>query len=182
MNQRKGAEILLTGANSGYDVNLRTMAARGIVLLGHSEGIKDGNVIVGKDLEQHLVKGDEFFENFKRAVDQYVVQAGLDVPEERESGTSQNVPQEVSTPVSQLNLKDAGVNAIVWGSGFRYDFDWVKLPIFDDVGEPVHRRGVTQLPGIYFLGLRWLYKRKSSFLLRAGPAEDATYLAEQISN
>ena len=61
MNQRKGAEILLTGANSGYDVNLRTMAARGIVLLGHSEGIKDGNVIVGKDLEQHLVKGDEFF-------------------------------------------------------------------------------------------------------------------------
>jgi hypothetical protein len=39
---------------------------------------------------------------------------------------------------------------------------------------------VTQFPGIYFLGLRWLYKRKSSFLLRSGPAEDAAYLAEQI--
>ena len=46
--------------------------------------------------------------------------------------------------------------------------------------EPVHRRGVTQFPGIYFLGLRWLYKRKSAFLLRASGAEDAAYLAEQI--
>ena len=56
----------------------------------------------------------------------------------------------------------------------------MKLPIFDEAGEPVHRRGVTQFPGIYFLGLRWLYKRKSAFLLRAGPAEDAAYFAEQI--
>ena len=87
---------------------------------------------------------------------------------------------DASTSVSHLNFKDAGVSAIVWASGFRYEFDWVKLPVFDGVGEPVHRRGVTQTPGIYFLGLRWLYKRKSAFLLRAGPAEDAAYLAEQI--
>ena len=43
----------------------------------------------------------------------------------------------------------------------RYDFDWVKLPIFDETGEPVHERGVTQLPGIYFLGLQLLHKLKS---------------------
>ena len=64
--------------------------------------------------------------------------------------------------------------------GFRCNFQWVKLPIFDEAWEPVHRRGVTQFPGIYFLGLRWLYKRKSAFLLRASGAEDAAYLAEQI--
>jgi putative flavoprotein involved in K+ transport len=182
VNLRKGAEILLTGANGGYDVNLRSMAARGIVLLGHSEGIKDGNIILGQDLEQHLAEGDEFFENLERAVDQFVAEVGLDLPKERESETSQNMAKEVSTPVSHLNLKDAGVSAIVWACGFRYDFNWVKLHIFDDTGEPVHGRGVTQLPGVYFLGLRWLYKRKSAFLLRAGPAEDAAYLAEQISN
>jgi putative flavoprotein involved in K+ transport len=68
----------------------------------------------------------------------------------------------------------------VWATGFRNNFDWVKLPIFDDTGDPVHRRGVTSFPGIYFLGLRWLYKRKSFFLIMGGPAEDAAYLAEQI--
>ena len=66
------------------------------------------------------------------------------------------------------------------GYRIRCNFDWVKLPVFDEAGEPVHRRGVTQFPGIYFLGLRWLYKRKSAFLLRASGAEDAAYVAEQI--
>ena len=80
----------------------------------------------------------------------------------------------------RLNLKDACIGSIVWASGFRCNFDFVKLPIFDESGEPVHRRGVTQCPGIYFLGLRWLYKRKSAFLLRASGAEDAAYLREQI--
>ena len=52
VNLRKGAEVLLTGANGGYDVDLRAMAARGIVLLGHSQGIKDGNLILADDLAQ----------------------------------------------------------------------------------------------------------------------------------
>jgi putative flavoprotein involved in K+ transport len=180
VNIRKGPELLITGANGGYDVNLRSMAARGIVLLGHSQGIKDGILVLDDDLAQQLTKGDEFFANFTKAVDEYVAQAGLELPEERGSEIDRYNRKQIPPPPSQLNLKDAGVSAIVWAGGFRYDFDWVKLPVFDDSGEPVHRRGVTQLPGIYFLGLRWLYKRKSSFFLRAGPAEDAAYLAEQI--
>jgi putative flavoprotein involved in K+ transport len=180
VNLRKGAEVLLTGVNGGYDVDLRSMAAREIVLLSHSQGIKDGNLKLADDLEQCLAKGDESFAAFKKSVDEYVTTKGLDVVEEQESEISSNSRKEISSPVSHLNLKDAGVSAIVWASGFRYDFDWIKLAIFDDGGEPVHRRGVTQCPGIYFLGLRWLYKRKSAFLLRAGPAEDAAYLAEQI--
>jgi putative flavoprotein involved in K+ transport len=177
---RRGAEVLVTGANGGYDVDLRAMAARGIVLLSHLQGINDGDLTLADDLEQNLARGDESFENFKKAIDEYVTKAGLEAPEARQSERSSNITKKVSTSVSHLNLKDAGVSAIVWASGFRYDFDWVKLPIFDGAGEPVHRRGVTQFPGIYFLGLRWLYKRKSAFLLRAGPAEDAAYLAEQI--
>ena len=61
------------------------MAARGIVLLSHSQGIKDGNLILADDLEQRLAKGDESFENFKKSVDEYVTKNGLDVPEEQES-------------------------------------------------------------------------------------------------
>jgi putative flavoprotein involved in K+ transport len=173
---RKGSEILLTGANGGYDVDLRAMAARGIVLLGHLKGVNGGELILAEDLEQNLVKGDGLLENFKKAVDDYVTKNGLDFPVEQESGLKPNIPMSISC----LNLKDVGVSAIVWASGFRCNFEWVKLPIFDEAGEPRHRRGVTQVSGIYFLGLRWLYKRKSAFLLRASGAEDAAYLAEQI--
>jgi putative flavoprotein involved in K+ transport len=173
---RKGSEVLLTGANGGYDVDLRAMAGHGIVLLGRLQGINDGNLTLADDLEQNLAKGDESLENFRRAVDDYVTKNGLEFAAEQEHVVKPNVP----SPVLRLNLKDAGIGAIVWASGFRCNFDWVKLPIFDEAGEPMHRRGVTQFPGIYFLGLRWLYKRKSAFLLRASGAEDAHYLAEQI--
>ena len=56
------------------------MAARGIVLLGHLQGINDGNLTLADDLAQNLAKGDESLENFKRAVDEYVTKNGLDVP------------------------------------------------------------------------------------------------------
>jgi putative flavoprotein involved in K+ transport len=173
---RQGSEVLLTGADGGYDVDLRAMAARGIVLLGHVQSIEDGKLRLADDLAQNLAKGDESLENFKRAVDEYITKNGLESPPEQEPGVKSNIP----SPVSPLDLKDAGISAIVWASGFRCNFDWVKLPIFDEAREPMHRRGVTQFPGIYFLGLRWLYKRKSAFLLRASGAEDAAYLAEQI--
>ena len=173
---RKGSEILLTGANGGYDVNLHAMAGHGIALLGHLQGINGSELILADNLTQNLARGDESLENFKQAVDDYITKNGLEFPSEREPAVKSKVP----SPVSRLHLEDAGMSAIIWATGFRCNFDWVKLPIFDDGGQPLHRRGVTQSPGIYFLGLRWLYKRKSAFLRRSGPAEDAAYLAEQI--
>lgn len=173
---RKGSEILLTGANGGYDVNLHAMAGRGIALLGHLQGINGSELILADDLRQNLARGDEALENFKRAVDDYITKNGLECPAERQPDVEPHIP----TSVSGLNLKDAGVSAIIWATGFRCNFEWVKLPIFDNGGQPLHRRGVTGLPGIYFLGLRWLYKRKSAFLRCASGAEDAAYLAEQI--
>jgi putative flavoprotein involved in K+ transport len=83
------------------------------------------------------------------------------------------------SPLTELDLREHRITSIVWATGFHYDFGWVHLPIFDDAGEPVHRRGVTACAGVYFLGLRWLYKLKSTFIY--GVEEDATYLAEQLT-
>ena len=105
---RKGAEVLLTGANGGYEVDLRAMAARGIVLLGHLQGIKDGNLMLADDLAQNLAKGDESLENFKKAVDDYVTKNGLDVAGRAGARSKSKHQKEISSPVSQLNLKDAG--------------------------------------------------------------------------
>ena len=110
-----------------------------------------------------------------------MTKTALDVPEDEELNGGKAEPKEVSHPILELNLKTAGIKSIVWASGFRYDFGWVKLPILDETGAPIHRRGVTASPGIYFLGLKFLYKLKSAFLSTAGPAEDAAYLAALIN-
>jgi putative flavoprotein involved in K+ transport len=68
---------------------------------------------------------------------------------------------------------------VIWCSGFRYDFGWIKLPILNDAGEPLHQRGVTQHPGLYFLGLRRTYAISSALL--AGVGNDAAFVAEHIA-
>jgi putative flavoprotein involved in K+ transport len=78
-----------------------------------------------------------------------------------------------------LDLRAEGINSVVWCTGYEYDLDWLQLPLVGADGEPQHRRGVTPFPGLYILGLRWLWKRKSSFI--DGAAEDAEYIAERLA-
>jgi putative flavoprotein involved in K+ transport len=78
-----------------------------------------------------------------------------------------------------LGLHAAGIASVVWATGFRRDFSWVHAPVLDAAGEPVHRRGVTDAPGLYFLGLKWLHRRSSSFL--DGVGADAEHLADEVA-
>ena len=70
------------------------------------------------------------------------------------------------------------VDAVIWATGFRHDHSWIDAPIFDDEGRVVHRRGVTDSPGLYFLGLSWQYTRGSALIGWVG--DDAAYIADQI--
>jgi len=65
--------------------------------------------------------------------------------------------------------------------GYQYDFGWVRIPVLTDMGEPIQKRGVTTMPGLYFLGLRRMYTVKSALLSAAGVGADAEYLAQRIS-
>jgi putative flavoprotein involved in K+ transport len=70
------------------------------------------------------------------------------------------------------------VSAVIWATGFRNDHSWIDAPIFDDRHRVVHRRGVTDSPGLYFLGLTWQYTRGSALI--GWVADDAAYIADQI--
>jgi putative flavoprotein involved in K+ transport len=70
------------------------------------------------------------------------------------------------------------VGTVLWATGFRVDHSWVDVPVFDDKGRPRHRRGVTESPGLYFLGLSWQHTRGSALL--GWLKDDAEYIAEQI--
>jgi putative flavoprotein involved in K+ transport len=81
--------------------------------------------------------------------------------------------------VPEIDVRAAGISSVIWATGYTTDFGWVELPLFDDRGEPARSRGVTGARGVYFLGLSWLHKLKSSIL--CGVGEDAAYLAERIA-
>jgi putative flavoprotein involved in K+ transport len=70
------------------------------------------------------------------------------------------------------------VGLVVWATGYRPDYGWIKVPGVVREGHVVHRRGVTQVPGLYFLGLSWQHTRGSALL--GFVQEDATFLADRI--
>ena len=82
---------------------------------------------------------------------------------------------------SKLTFDDGSVlepGAVIWATGFRSDYSWIDAPVFGVSGEVLHQRGVTQSPGLYFLGLSWQYTRGSALL--GWVKDDAEYIAEQV--
>jgi putative flavoprotein involved in K+ transport len=69
--------------------------------------------------------------------------------------------------------------AVIWATGFKVDHSWIDVPVFDDPGQVVHQRGVTESPGLYFLGLSWLHTRGSALI--GWVKDDAEYLAQKVS-
>jgi putative flavoprotein involved in K+ transport len=127
------------------------------------------------DLEDILRAGDEAYDKFKSDVDDCVAKVGIDAP--RMPGHADQ-PREFLESIREIDVRASAISSVIWATGYARDFRWVQLPIFDELGEPVHRRGVTLVPGVYVLGLAWLHKWKSSFLYGVG--EDAEYLAQRI--
>jgi putative flavoprotein involved in K+ transport len=171
--------IAVSGANGGHTVDFRHLAARGVTLLGRAESYRDGVIHFSPDLARNIARGDANYLSVLDAADAYVVQQGLDLPEEPLAREIAPDPQCLTNPLLELNLAAAGVTSIIWATGYARDFGWVKIDAFDHKGHPLHQRGVSAVPGFYFLGLPWLSRRASAFIW--GVWHDADYLAEHIA-
>ena len=82
-------------------------------------------------------------------------------------------------PIRSLDVIRENITSVIWCTGFVGDYSWVRLPVFDTDGEPLHDQGATACPGIYFIGLPWLSCRGSMII--AGVDRDAKRIAESIA-
>jgi putative flavoprotein involved in K+ transport len=165
----------LTGADGGHDLTLYTLARDGVVLLCRFQDVRSGKAIFAPDLAARLAWCDEQARHFLGSIDDHIREQGLDVPQEGFPGCLAPSGDPIAVAPEALDLAAAGIGTVVWATGYRPDLSWVRLPILDAEGYPIQRRGVTGEPGLYFLGLDWLYKRGSG--LFGGMSDDAVYLA-----
>ena len=171
--------ISVTGARGGHTIDFRRLAAQGITLVGMATSCKDGVMTFAPDLGENIAQGDANYLSVLDEADSYVVRNGLDLAEEPDARNFEPEPRCVTDPILELNFAEAGIASILWATGYDVDFSWLKVDVFDEEGRPKHQRGVSEEPGLYFLGLPWLSKRASSFIY--GVWHDAKYLADQIS-
>jgi putative flavoprotein involved in K+ transport len=170
---------LITGAYGGHTIDFRRFAADGVTLLGRVKAAHDGIVDLAPDLAESLANGDAMYASFLDRVDAHIEHHALAMPQDPAARAMLSDPSCVTEPLRQLDISADGIGAVIWATGYGVDFSWIDVPVLDARGEPVHRRGVTEVPGLYFLGLQWLSKMSSSFL--SGVGDDAADLADYIA-
>jgi len=177
-----GAEhvtIAVSGAYGGNTVDFRRLAAHGMTLVGRAESCKDGVMRFAPDLAANIAQGDRDYLAVLDEADAYVTRNGLDLPPEPEAREILADPPCVTDPILALNLKEQGITTIIWATGFALDYSWLKFDLLDGQGKPRHSRGISEVPGLYFVGLPWLSRRGSSFIY--GVWHDARFIADQIA-
>lgn len=171
--------IAVSGARGGHTVDFRDLAAQGITLVGRAESYANGTMHFASDLAQNIAAGDTDYLSVLDSADAHIEREGLDFPEEPEARTIGPEPDCVKNPILELDLAKAGITSIIWATGYALDFGWLQFDVMDERGRPAHQRGVSKVPGFYFLGLAWLSRRASPFIW--GVWHDAKYIAEHIA-
>ncbi len=171
---RRKTNHYVTGRDGGRDIDLRAFALQGMKLYGRLLEYRNGVLITANDLKKNLDGADAASQKIKDSIDSWISTQNISAPtEERYSPLWE--PE--STP-NNIDLMD--ISAIIWAVGFHTDFSWVDLPAFNEHGYPIHARGVSVQPGLYFLGLPWLWTWGSGRF--EGVGEDAQWLAEAIAS
>jgi putative flavoprotein involved in K+ transport len=159
-----------SGHGGGHDLHYRTLHELGVELVGRFEGADDGKVHFG-ELDAAVAGGDAMAAVLKTWIDALCKQQGLAIPWELPP------PMHVDAR-RELDLKREGVGAVIWTTGFRPDYRWVHLPVFDDMGFPVQTDGRSEMNGLYFMGVHFQRKARSATLY--GVRDDAEIVAGHI--
>ncbi len=176
---REHVTISVSGAYGGKTVDFRRLAQRGMNLVGRTESYADGVVSFAPDLKRNIENGDSYYLSVLDQADAYAAETGLSLPEEPDARLIGPDPECMRSPTLSLDLEEAGISNIIWATGYRFDFGWLGVDVFDDRGRPRHRRGISAVPGLYFIGLPWLSCRGSSFIW--GVWRDAKFIADHIA-
>ena len=173
-NARLGANILATGHGQPHDLDLRTLRAMGVTLVGHFLGADDKGARFAQDLVDTVAWGDSRYGELTQLF--HKTAAGLGSPQPLMPDPEQFVKR--APEVISL----AGFGAVIFAGGFRPDYQsWLPWPAaFDDIGFPIQTDGAsTVVDGLYFVGVPFLRKRKSPLLIGVG--EDASVVARTIA-
>ena len=169
--------LQLVGRPDRATLDLPLLQERGVRLVGRAAAVEGSRVSFADDVVAHTVAADARLARLIQRIDIFAARTGLDA----EVG-----PPEPFRPflwpapaATEIDLRAEGIRTVVWATGFRRLYPWLKVPVLDARGEIRHEGGVTPLPGLYVIGLYFLRRRKSSFI--DGVGRDAMDLTAHLA-
>jgi len=172
---RRQPSLQLVGRPDRRTLDLAVLRKAGVRLVGRLREARGRRVLFESDLSATLAAADEKLRRILGRIDEFVLREGM----ESEVAPPEPIPAIHAPGAPQsLDLSACGIRTVLWATGYRRSYPWLKVPVLDERGEIRHEGGITPEPGLYVLGLQFLRRRKSSFIDGAGP--DAADLAGHI--
>jgi len=175
----------LVGTPERATLDLNALTERGVTLVGRLAGIADGRALFSGSLHNHCAMADLKLGRLLDSIDRWLAEhpGHPAVPAAHAQSvepTQRLAPTRVAPrPPLTLDLTRRRLGTIVWAAGFRPDFHWLQVPVFDRKGRLRHDGGIVDARGLYVLGLKFMRRRKSSFI--HGAEDDARDLSEHLS-
>ena len=164
----------VTGVNGGHDIDLRRLAAAGATLVGRVRGASGTRLLLEPRVNAVLDDADAAYRMFVQAARELAATLDEELAEDdavEPGGPTLAEPEE-------LDLEREGISTVIWATGYSYDYPWLHVDVLDELGRPVQQRGVTAVPGLFFLGLHWMHTFKSGLL--SGVGADARFISEHL--
>ena len=171
----RAPSLVVSGANGDSMLDLGVLADLGVTVTGRLDRLERGRAVFADDLDATTGESER---GMRRVLEQ--IDAHIDgSPCAREVPGPETIPGLVlPEPPRSLDLAEAGISTIVWATGYGRSYDWLHVPALGADREIVQERGATEVPGLYAIGLRFQYRRKSHFI--GGVGEDAEFLAQRL--
>lgn len=172
---RQDPSLQLVGSPYHRTLDLGVLREQGVRLVGRAVDAGGERIRLLDDLAHTVGVAATRLGRMLRRIDTFVVDRGLS----REVLPAEPVrPVRVSRGPEELDLRAERIGTILWATGYRRSYPWLRVPVLDERGEIRHDGGVTAEPGLYVLGMQFLRTRKSSFL--DGVGADAAFLADHL--
>jgi putative flavoprotein involved in K+ transport len=182
----QGTVLVVGGGNTGFQIAKELSATHKAVLSIGSQQKPLPQRLLGRDLFWWLTKtrllNKTVESRLGRKLSTRDTLIGSSPREMTERYGVELKPRLVDPERRRLRFEDGTeleVDAVIWATGYRPDYTWIKLPIFDGDGRLRHCRGVTDVHGLYFLGLTWQHTRGSALI--GFIKDDAEFIAAKIA-
>jgi putative flavoprotein involved in K+ transport len=164
----------------GHTLSYQLLSKKGVTILGRMENADQENVFLAPDAAEHVKFGDEFSQQIKNMVDEYISGNQIDAPvPDPDPADDPDTEATCASGITSLNFNEHNITSVIWTTGFNGDFSYLKMDVPGNDGLPRHKQGLSAIEGLYYIGLPWLRTRKSSNLI--GINDDAIFIADTVA-
>ncbi len=163
---RKLPSLQLMGSPERRQIDLNSLTAIGVKLVGRLAGINGGKAQFSGSLNNHCAMSDLKMNRLLDTIDEWATSHGVDGevdPSHRFEPTAVE-----TSPQLAIDLRSGAIRTVIWATGYRPDHSWIDLPVFDRKGRIRHTGGVIDAPGMYLMGMPFQRRRKSAMIDGAG--------------